>query len=74
MSAKLHFFFEYRQKLGGVGRGASKVRWSDGSMGIVEKWASEDDVWRFLIQESLEEIAGQASNDGEGKNWIGMDF
>ena len=43
-------------------------------MGIVEKWASEDDVWRFLIQESLEEIAGQAGNDGEGENWIGMDF
>ena len=38
-----------RQKLGGVGRGASKVRWSDGSMDIVEKWASEDDVGRFLI-------------------------
>ena len=66
MSAKLHFFFEYRQKLGGVGRGASKVRWSDGSMVVVEKWASEDDVGRFLIQESLEEIAGQAGNDGEG--------
>ena len=74
MSAKLHFFFEYRQKLGGVGRGASKVRWSDGSMVILEKWASEDDVGRFLIQESLEEIAGQAGNDGEGENWIGMDF
>ena len=74
MSAKLHFFFEYRQKLGGVGRGASKVRWSDGSMVILEKWASEDDVWRFLIQESLEEIAGQASNDGEEENWMGMDF
>ena len=29
--------------------GASKVRWSDGSMGVVEKWASEDDVWRVLI-------------------------
>ena len=38
-----------RQKLGGVGRGASKVRWSDGSMVILEKWASEDDVGRFLI-------------------------
>ena len=74
MSAKLHFFFEYRQKLGGVGRGASNVRWSGGSMGIVEKWASEDDVGRFLIQESLEEIAGQAGNDGEGENWMGMDF
>ena len=74
MSAKLHFFFEYRQKLGGVGRGASKVRWSDGSMVILEKWASEDDVGRFLIQESLEEIAGQASNDGEEENWMGMDF
>ena len=74
MSAKLHFFFEYRQKLGGVGRGASKVRWSDGSMVVLEKWASEDDVGRFLIQESLEEIAGQAGNDGEGKNWMGMDF
>lgn len=43
-------------------------------MAIAEKWASEDDVGRFLIQESLEEIAGQASNDGEGKNWMGMDF
>ena len=74
MSAKLHFFFEYRQKLGGVGRGASKVRWSDGSMVVLEKWASEDDVGRFLIQESLEEIAGQASNDGEEENWMGMDF
>ena len=74
MSAKLHFFFEYRQKLGGVGRGASKVRWSDGSIVILEKWASEDDVGRFLIQESLEEIAGQASNDGEEENWMGMDF
>ena len=74
MSAKLHFFFEYRQKLGGVGRGASKVRWSDGSMVVLEEWASEDDVGRFLIQESLEEIAGQAGNDGEGKNWMGMDF
>ena len=63
-----------RQKLGGVGRGASKVRWSDGSMVILEKWASEDDVGRFLIQESLEEIAGQAGNDGEGKNWMGVDF
>ena len=63
-----------RQKLGGVGRGASKVRWSDGSMVILEKWASEDDVGRFLIQESLEEIAGQAGNDGEGENWMGMDF
>ncbi len=62
------------QKLGGVGRGASKVRWSDGSMVILEKWASEDDVGRFLIQESLEEIAGQAGNDGEGENWMGMDF
>ena len=49
VSAKLHFFFEYRQKLGGVGRGASKVRWSDGSMVVLEKRASEDDVWRFLI-------------------------
>ena len=74
MSAKLHFFFEYRQKLGGIGRGASKVRWSDGSMVVLEEWASEDDVGRFLIQESLEEIAGQAGNDGEGKNWMGMDF
>ena len=46
---KLHFFFEYRQKLGGVGRGASKVRWSDGSMVGLDKWASEDDVGRFLI-------------------------
>ena len=63
-----------RQKLGGVGRGASKVRWSDGSMVVLEKWASEDDVGRFLIQESLEEIAGQTSNDGEGENWMGMDF
>ena len=63
-----------RQKLGGVGRGASKVRWSDGSMVVLEKWASEDDVGRFLIQESLEEIAGLASNDGEGENWMGMDF
>ena len=49
MSAKLHFFFEYRQKLGGVGRGASKVRWSDGRLVVLEKWASEDDVGRFLI-------------------------
>ena len=38
-----------RQKLGGVGRGASKVRWSDGSMVILENWASVDDVWRVLI-------------------------
>ena len=43
-------------------------------MGIVDQWASEDDVGRFLIQESLEEIAGQASNDGEGENWMSMDF
>jgi len=35
--------------LGGVGRGASKVRWSDGSIVILEKWASEDDVGLFLI-------------------------
>ena len=49
MSAKLHFFFEYRQKLGEVGRGASKVRWSDGSMVVLQKWASDDDVWLFLI-------------------------
>ena len=63
-----------RQKLGWVGRGASKVRWSGGSMVILEEWVSEDDVGRFLIQESLEEIAGQASNDGEGENWMGMDF
>lgn len=28
----------------------------------------------LLRQENLEEIAGQASNDGEGKNWMGMDF
>ena len=41
--------WNYRQKLGGVGRSASKVRWSGGSMGIVDKWASEDDVGRFLI-------------------------
>ena len=38
-----------RQKLGGVGRGASKVRWSGGSMVILEEWVSEDDVGRFLI-------------------------
>ena len=43
-------------------------------MVVLEKWASQDDVGRFLIQESLEEIAGQAGNDGEGKNWMGMDF
>ena len=43
-------------------------------MVVLEKWASEDDVGRFLIQESLEEIAGLASNDGEGENWMGMDF
>ena len=48
MSAKLHFFFEYRQKLGGVGRGASKVRESDGSMVVLEEWASEDDAGRFF--------------------------
>ena len=49
MRCKVTFFFEYRQKLGGVGRGASKVRWSDGSMVVLEKWASEDDVGLFLI-------------------------
>ena len=65
---------EYRQKLGGVGRGASKVRWSDGSMVILEKWASEDDAGLFLRHESLEDIAVQAGNDGEGKNWMGMEF
>lgn len=53
---------------------ASKVRWSDGSMVILEKWASEDDAGLFLRHESLEDIAGQAGNDGEGKNWMGMYF
>ena len=38
-----------RQKLGGVGRGASNVRWSDGSMVVLEKWATEVDVGLFLI-------------------------
>ena len=28
----------------------------------------------LLRQENLEEIAGQAGNDGEGKNWMGMEF
>ena len=41
--------WNYRQKLGGLKGGSSKVRWSGGSMNIVEEWASEDDVWRFLI-------------------------
>lgn len=28
----------------------------------------------LLRQENLEEIAGQTGNDGEGKNWMGMEF
>ena len=43
-------------------------------MGIVEKWASEDDVWRFLIVWGQVEMPDRVGYDGEGENWMGMDF
>ena len=43
-------------------------------MGIVEKWASEDDVGRFLIVWGQVEMPDRVGHDGEGKNWMGMDF
>ena len=52
-----------RQKLGGVmGVG---VLWRNGLLRMMSG---------PLREENLEEIAGQAGNDGEGKNWMGMEF
>ena len=52
-----------RQKLGGVM--GVWLFWRNGLLRM---------MYGTLRQENLEEIAGQAGNDGEGKNWIGMDF
>ena len=43
-------------------------------MGIVEKWASEDDVGRFLIVCRQVKMSDRVGYDGEEENWMGMDF
>ena len=43
-------------------------------MGIVEKWASEDDVGLFLIVWGQVEMPDRVGYDGEGENWMSMDF